>query len=173
MITELPAVLGLFLDPKKKVSREVADDPKGHWGTDLPGTVLARDQVPRARFYVKARDLALGGWPGGPTYSWVLVPCDTREDAERSVEVCRGREEMTDIRIFTIATVEELAVIEKNLERIAREDRVKEGGSCIRGLAVAMSYDRDFTEMTHGLGSVFHHYTLMTKDRAPYWHGLD
>jgi hypothetical protein len=59
------------------------------------------------------------------------------------------------------------------MERAAEEDNARGSGSLIRGLCIAMTYDTEFSDLLFGLGSPHHHYTLMTKDRCPYWHGLE
>jgi hypothetical protein len=161
-----------FLDPDFWVEGD-SPDSAVTWGDGLEGKITAREQVPRSRWYVKALDKALSGWPGGPKYAWILIPCDTREDADRSAAICKSREEMRSIRVFKIATQDEIDRTRAMMERAAEEDNARGSGSLIRGLCIAMTYDTEFTDLLFGLGSPHHHYTLMTKDRCPYWHGLE
>lgn len=62
MISDL---LGIVAENLRRKPDNIARQ-EGHWGLDLEGTVISEDQVPRAPFYVKAKDTAMGGWDGGP-----------------------------------------------------------------------------------------------------------
>ena len=175
MISDIIQIGDALLNDHKERYRTGEELATEHWGLDLEGTVISEDQIPRARYFVKALDQAMGGWPGGPNYCHMLFPCDTEKEAYAVRDLCFTRPELVDHhrenvpKVFKIATQEDLDDLERSIKDTKEACK---GGSTLPAMMLCLNYDSQWGRMLWGLGSTNHHFMLMSKERSPYWYGL-
>lgn len=62
--------------------------------------VTSAADVPKTPFYVRAKDRFMSGWgKSAGKDNWVLLPCESYEEAQVVLENTRARSEMVDARI--------------------------------------------------------------------------
>tara|TARA_R110000765_G_scaffold199094_1_gene304698 strand:+ start:55 stop:366 length:312 start_codon:yes stop_codon:yes gene_type:complete len=65
--------------------------------------ITTQQEIPDARFYVVAHDTFMSGWgPAADKDNYLILPCNTRMEAQVVEENTRNRDEMRDIMVLDV-----------------------------------------------------------------------